>query len=58
MIYFVVLPGQDLADPSAISNTTSASLIRAATVERVWIEWANSSASARLATLDHVARPR
>ena len=45
-------------DPSATSNTTSASLIRAATVGRVWIELANSSVSARLVTLDHVAKLR
>ena len=45
-------------DPSATSNTTSASLIRAATVGRVWIELANSSVSARLVTLDRVAKLR
>lgn len=58
MMIYSCWPRQDSADRSATSNTTSASLIRVATAVRVWIVLANSSASARRATPDHVARLR
>lgn len=49
---------QDLVDPNATSSITNANPIRVATVVRAWTEWANSSAFARLVTLDHVVKLR